>query len=65
MPSPFPPVIEGHVAVIAQPGALTSTLFNYAYMQHIGINALASTGNEAGAPLANLSAIPWKMKRQR
>ena len=47
MPSPFPPVIKGNVAVIAQSGALTNTLFNYAYMQHVGISALASTGNEA------------------
>jgi len=54
MPSPFPPVIEGHVAVIAQSGALTSTLFNYAYMQHIGINALASTGNEAVLSISEL-----------
>jgi len=54
MPSPFPPVIEGHVAVIAQSGALTSTLFNYAYMQHIGINALASTGNEAVLSVSEL-----------
>ncbi len=54
MPSPFPPVIDGHVAVIAQSGALTSTLFNYAYMQHIGINALASTGNEAVLSVSEL-----------
>ncbi len=54
MPSPFPPVIEGHVAVIAQSGALTSTLFNYAYMQHIGINTLASTGNEAVLSVSEL-----------
>ncbi|HXX79197.1 MAG TPA: acetate--CoA ligase family protein, partial [Ktedonobacteraceae bacterium] len=54
MPSPFPPVIEGHVAVIAQSGALTSTLFNYAYMQHVGINALASTGNEAVLSISEL-----------
>ncbi len=54
MPSPFPPVIEGHVAVIAQSGALTSTLFNYAYMQHVGINALASTGNEAVLSVSEL-----------
>ena len=54
MPSPFPPVIEGHVAVIAQSGALTSTLFNYAFMQHVGINALASTGNEAVLSISEL-----------
>ena len=54
MPSSFPPVIEGHVAVIAQSGALTGTLFNYAYMQHVGINALASTGNEAVLSVSEL-----------
>ena len=54
MPSPFPPVIEGNVAVISQSGALTSTLFNYAYMQHVGISALASTGNEAVLSVSEL-----------
>ncbi|HEY6411929.1 MAG TPA: acetate--CoA ligase family protein, partial [Ktedonobacteraceae bacterium] len=54
MPSPFPPVVEGNVAVIAQSGALTSTLFNYAYLQHVGISALASTGNEAVLSVSEL-----------
>ncbi len=54
MPSPFPPVIEGAVAVISQSGALTSTLFNYAYLQHVGISALASTGNEAVLSVSEL-----------
>lgn len=54
MPSPFPPVVNGHVAVIAQSGALTSTLFNYAYMQQVGISALASTGNEAVLSVSDL-----------
>ena len=54
MPSPFPPVIKGNVAVIAQSGALTNTLFNYAYMQHVGISALASTGNEAVLSVSEL-----------
>ncbi|WP_376795528.1 acetate--CoA ligase family protein [Thermogemmatispora sp.] len=47
MPSPYPPVIPGKVALISQSGALTSTLFSYAYLQHIGLSALVSTGNEA------------------
>lgn len=54
MPSPFPPVVEGNVAVIAQSGALTSTLFNYAYLQHVGVSALASTGNEAVLSVSEL-----------
>lgn len=54
MPSPFPPVIKGNVAVISQSGALTSTLFNYAYMQHVGISSLASTGNEAVLSVSEL-----------
>ncbi|WP_052890164.1 acetate--CoA ligase family protein [Thermogemmatispora carboxidivorans] len=54
MPSPYPPVIKGHVALISQSGALTSALFSYAYVQHVGLSALVSTGNEAVISLSEV-----------
>ncbi|RAQ97829.1 hypothetical protein A4R35_19975 [Thermogemmatispora tikiterensis] len=54
MPSPYPPVIKGKVALISQSGALSSTLFSYAYLQHIGLSALVSTGNEAVISITEL-----------
>jgi acyl-CoA synthetase (NDP forming) len=54
MPSSYPPVLNGGVAVIAQSGALTGTLFSYVYSQHVGLSALVSTGNEAVLSVSEL-----------
>ena len=47
MPAANPPIVPGGVTLISQSGALTGSMFSYAYTHNVGLNALISTGNEA------------------
>lgn len=51
---PSVPVVPGGIALISQSGALTANMLAYAYSQHIGLNALVSTGNEASLSISDV-----------
>ncbi|HET8846636.1 MAG TPA: CoA-binding protein, partial [Ktedonobacteraceae bacterium] len=52
---PTTPIVSGGVALLSQSGALTANMLAYAYSQHIGLNALVSTGNEAVMSLSDVA----------
>lgn len=49
------PIVPGGVTLISQSGALTANMLAYAYSQHVGLNALVSTGNEAMMSISDVA----------
>ena len=54
MPAANPPIVPGGVTLISQSGALTGSMFSYAFTHNVGLNALISTGNEAALSISNV-----------
>ena len=54
MPAANPPIVMGGVTLISQSGALTGSMFSYAYTHNVGLNALISTGNEAALSISDV-----------